>query len=283
MPGEGSVFWISLPLDPGCPADASGTTAQEGAPQNTRLPAVAKSILIVEDNEINRVVLREMLEAENHIVTEAVNGREGVEKAATTAFDMILMDISMPVMDGMIATQQIRAGNGPSSRSPIIAVTAHALASEIADFERVGIDGYVSKPINRKDLRVIIGTGVAPKLPSASRRGTPINADHLAALRTDIGAELVHDIISRFLEEGEAAVNALIASDKGDAAEVARIAHQLAGSAGLVGAASLHAHLSSLETAAKTGADCHAIEKAVAVSREIWQETRAVLQEDWVT
>ncbi|WP_145963076.1 hybrid sensor histidine kinase/response regulator [Mangrovicoccus ximenensis] len=147
-PGEGSLFWLRVPVRP---IDEAPETA---APARPARPAPRKplDLLLVEDNEINRFVARAMLEAEGHKVTEAVNGRIGVDCAAAHRFDAILMDISMPEMDGPEAARLIRAGSGASARVPIIAVTAHALPEEIATFREAGMDACISKPLEREVL-----------------------------------------------------------------------------------------------------------------------------------
>lgn len=108
---------------------------------------------MVEDNAINRTVLSDMLRHDGHSVVDASNGEEGVRLAEMRRFDVILMDVSMPIMDGRVATRTIRDGDGPNAGCPVVAVTAHALPAEIADFRRHGMEHYLSKPIDRAALR----------------------------------------------------------------------------------------------------------------------------------
>ncbi|WP_430523046.1 ATP-binding protein [Ponticoccus litoralis] len=122
--GEGSVFWLQLPMALPGESHAPQATAPVRPPKAERLPPLR--VLVVEDNEINRLVAREFLHRGGHKVTEAPGGAEGVAEAAKTRFDVILMDISMPGMNGIEAARAIREGGGLSANVPIIATTAHA-------------------------------------------------------------------------------------------------------------------------------------------------------------
>ena len=104
-----------------------------------------KTVLLVEDNEDNRIVYSTILRHFGYAVTEALNGEEGIAKARAERPDLILMDISIPVIDGWEATQVLK--HDPKTREiPIIALTAHALASDREKAMEVGCDGYLAKP-----------------------------------------------------------------------------------------------------------------------------------------
>ncbi len=111
-----------------------------------------KTILIVEDNEDNRLIYSQYLTHAGFRVLEATNGLEGVEVTRRERPDIVLMDISMPVMDGLTATRHIKA-DGELSAIPVIALTAHAMASDEAMARDAGCDGYISKPVMPKDVR----------------------------------------------------------------------------------------------------------------------------------
>ena len=103
-------------------------------------------ILLVEDNELNRDMLSRRLVRKGYEVAMAVDGREGIEAARAGAFDLILMDMSLPELDGWEATRQLKAD--PATRpTPIIALTAHAMAGDRERAMEVGCDDYDSKPI----------------------------------------------------------------------------------------------------------------------------------------
>ncbi|WP_081533983.1 ATP-binding protein [Rhodovulum sp. P5] len=152
-PGMGSTFRVRLPMPPVSVPDLAGAVP-EG---DTAAATPALNILLVEDNRVNRRLARAMLEKLGHVVTEAVDGAEGVEKAFGTPYDVILTDISMPRLDGVEAVRRIRAG-GASRHARIIALTAHAMPDEIARFRAAGMDDVGTKPVSRKQL----GTMLAP-------------------------------------------------------------------------------------------------------------------------
>ena len=104
-----------------------------------------KMVLLVEDNEDNRIVYSTILKHFGYEVTEALNGEEGIAKARSEKPDLILMDISIPIIDGWDAPQVLT--HDPSTKAiPIIALTAHALASDREKAMEVGCDGYLAKP-----------------------------------------------------------------------------------------------------------------------------------------
>lgn len=110
-------------------------------------------ILLVEDNEMNRDMLSRRLSRKGHEVEMAENGRRGVEMAASGGYDLILMDMSLPVMDGWEATRRIKA-DPATAGVPVIALTAHAMASDRAAALEAGCDDYDSKPV---DLPRLLG------------------------------------------------------------------------------------------------------------------------------
>jgi signal transduction histidine kinase/CheY-like chemotaxis protein len=139
-------------------------------------PAVSRAtpqhlnILVAEDNAINRRLVTKLLESEGHTATPAVNGKQAVQLFAAGKFDLVLMDLEMPEMDGFEATELIRAGEPRGSRVPIYALTAH---SQTGDRERCiagGMDGHISKPIEVDDVLNIIAEVVpaAPQLEAVS-------------------------------------------------------------------------------------------------------------------
>ena len=103
-------------------------------------------ILLVEDNEMNRDMLSRRLERKGYTVTCAVDGREGVAKAQSQKPDLILMDMSLPVLDGWVATQQLK-GDAATRAIPVIALTAHAMAEDEKKAREAGCDDYDTKPI----------------------------------------------------------------------------------------------------------------------------------------
>ena len=107
---------------------------------------------MVEDNEINQALMLAMLAPLNHLVDIAADGHEAVAAARRTAYDIVLMDINMPKMDGVEATRIIRAMGGAFAAVPIIAVTANAMVGDREQYLAAGLSDYLSKPIDRTQL-----------------------------------------------------------------------------------------------------------------------------------
>ena len=112
---------------------------------------MSQRILIVEDQEDNRAILRDLLSAAGYALIEAGSGEEGVELAERERPDLILMDIQLPIMDGYEATRRIKS-NAPLKSIPIIAVTSYALSGDEAKARAAGCDGYVTKPFSPRQL-----------------------------------------------------------------------------------------------------------------------------------
>jgi len=114
-------------------------------------------ILLVEDNEMNRDMLSRRLQRKGFEVVIAVDGKAGVEMASSTSPDIILMDLSLPVMDGWEATRQIKA-NPATQGIPVIALTAHAMSGDEVKAREAGCDDYDTKPVNLNRLLEKIGS-----------------------------------------------------------------------------------------------------------------------------
>ena len=139
-PGLGSTFRIEIA---GADAQAAATSAGLGAALLEGL-----RFLVVEDNRINRMIAVKLLESLGASAQTASDGATGVAAAASAAFDLILMDIQMPDMDGLEACRRIRAQGGPCAATPIIALTANVLAHQRETYLAAGMDGVVGKPIS---------------------------------------------------------------------------------------------------------------------------------------
>jgi CheY-like chemotaxis protein len=120
------------------------------------------NILLVEDNEMNRDMLSRRLERKGHSVSIALDGAEGLNKARSDAPDLILMDMSLPVIDGWEATRQLKADEA-TRRIPIIALTAHAMASDEQKARESGCDDFDTKPIELPRLLDKIDALLQPK------------------------------------------------------------------------------------------------------------------------
>jgi signal transduction histidine kinase/ActR/RegA family two-component response regulator len=143
----GSTFVLLLPL-----ADAMLDVAAETAETSAPAPSRRLHVLVADDNPINQRLLMAMLDSAGHTASIAQNGREAVEAVSAQDFDIVLMDVQMPVMDGVQATAQIRGMPPPKCNIPIIALTADALQGAEDRYRAVGMDGYLSKPLSVRAL-----------------------------------------------------------------------------------------------------------------------------------
>jgi len=145
---EGSTFFFSIPVE----RAREEVTAQTGTPVRTCVRKL--SILVAEDNPINRLFLQKSLEKLGHRVVCATNGQEALDHLAKSVVDCVLMDIQMPVMDGSQATRYIRDKFGRSL--PVIALTAHALQGDREKYLQGGFDEYLAKPVSIEELTKVI-------------------------------------------------------------------------------------------------------------------------------
>ena len=165
-PGKGSCFRFILPLQiPAAVAD-NPVVQLPSSPAGIAPKTSGLDVLLVEDNAVNQLVARRLLEKMGHRVTLAVNGQEAVNMiAAGKGFDIVLMDIQMPVLGGIEATQQIRAIETSSGlpRLPIIAITANAMQGDRETYLAAGMDDYIAKPFKPDDLAGKVRTLVGEK------------------------------------------------------------------------------------------------------------------------
>ena len=163
-PGVGSTFWFAVRVRPGVapagePRLEAATPAAEGG---------AMRVLLAEDNATNQYLIRAYLEARGHGVVTVENGAEAVRAAAGGGFDVILMDVQMPEMDGPTAARAIRVLPGPAATVPIVALTANALRGDRESYLAAGMTDYISKPI---DFEALVGalrrarSGAPPRPP----------------------------------------------------------------------------------------------------------------------
>jgi CheY-like chemotaxis protein len=159
--GRGAAFTLVLPLARA--ADAARTEpVAETVPDSGRAPRV----LVVDDHPVNREVARVMLEAFGCEVAEAVDGVEAVAAVDAEAFDLILMDVRMPRMDGLDATRAVRAAG---ARTPIVAMTADAMPEDVARCLASGMDAHMAKPISQAGLLRVLTQALTAEGDAASR------------------------------------------------------------------------------------------------------------------
>jgi PAS domain S-box-containing protein len=207
------------------------------------------NILVAEDNPTNQALVRLLLEDQRHRVTLVPDGREAVGKSGEEPFDLILMDIQMPQMDGFEATAAIRQRErATGAHIPIVAMTAHAMAGDRERCLEEGMDAYVSKPLRPDDLFVTIEGLFAPEHDRSSVDGARLSADF------GHNQTVLAEVIRVFLSDAPAQAAALrAATDAGDAGSIAAAAHALKGSVGLFSKGAAYEAARALERAARAG------------------------------
>jgi len=153
-PGQGSTFSVILELPIAQPSAAPVVTSTAVASPNSR----PLSILLVEDNALNQRVASQLLSRDGHQVTLADDGQQALELLANQNFDLVFMDMQMPVMDGLTATRAIRSREQAtgSQRHKVIAMTANVQDSDRDDCLAAGMDDFLTKPLNAGQLRALI-------------------------------------------------------------------------------------------------------------------------------
>ncbi|HXL21598.1 MAG TPA: PAS domain S-box protein [Candidatus Dormibacteraeota bacterium] len=284
-PGRGSKFFFTLPF--GAISEASrrpspGTVplagecglvvdkeTEQGRAEGAK-PGRSLRVLLAEDNRVNQKLALRLLAKMGHKSVLAANGQEAVELVRHSEFDLILMDIQMPVMGGLEAVRQIRAlerENG--SRNTIIAMTAFAMAGDPEKYLASGMDGYVSKPIRVEALVAEIARCTNGRTPKKEDHMQSSNADaprsdfEVAELleRVDNDRELLRELLDIFKEDAPRYVETLRdAVARGDAAKIASEAHALRGMLSNLSAKKAAAAAATLERLANQG---HAADFAV--------------------
>jgi PAS domain S-box-containing protein len=225
--------------------------------------APGRKILLVEDHPVNRKLALLLLQRGGHEVDTAENGREAVEAVLQHPYDLVFMDVQMPEMDGIEATRLIRAQEPADRRIPIIAMTAHAMQGDRERCLKAGMDDYITKPIQPKELANVIqrwantdAVRQAEPTPQADERmaaDAPLNVKSaLSTFGEDYGFYM--ELLTEWIERLPSDIQQLReASALHDPSGVAASAHRLKGVAINFGAQTLGAHATELETLARAG------------------------------
>ncbi len=276
--GEGSRFWFTVKLSEGNEEALRRVNASLPEPLEMAKPL---SLLLVEDNDINALVARTFLEKMGHSVKHAETGEDAVQIADESTFDAILMDISLPGIDGIEATRRIREQNdGRLAAIPVIAMSAHVFQNEIAIVLESGMSAFVGKPVSPAQLAAVIESVVADPdqqvAPAAAVDAGTVD-EHREVLSRDVlnedltvlGDERVSLMINRFLEQSDGVMAKLEQTvDQQDWAGVAYNAHYLKGSAASLGLQRLDFSAGVLEAVAKEHGGEKADEALAAVRKE---------------
>ncbi len=214
-------------------------------------------VLLAEDNVVNQRVVASLLEKQGHHVVVACTGQEAVAAATSSAFDLALMDVQMPVLDGLEATARIRAAEAATGRPrlPILALTAHAMKGDRERCLDAGMDGYLVKPIKAKHLLAALRDNVLTPTPDdpVAREKEVLDLEEAWA-RVGGDERLLRSLAGVFLESGiEQLAQLRDAAAHGDAVTVRRLAHLLRGGMGIFGAHAAVAAAERVESLAHAG------------------------------
>lgn len=268
IPGRGSTFAVMI--ETGALDQVSFLTPEEilgddsaaaGGDQGNWIFPAGKRILVVDDGPENRELVTLVLEENGLKVEQAENGQVGMEMALTGKFDLILMDMSMPVMDGFTSTRLIRE-NGLTL--PVFALTAHAMKGFEKEIMDVGCSGYLTKPIDIDHLMTVLAetlggyrseTGSKPMIEIMHKEpATSVSQIDAPLISRLSGKPRLRPAIEKFTGRLDEQLNLLeTAYKKNDFAEIASLAHWLKGAAGTVGYDAFTEPAAELEQQAKAG------------------------------
>lgn len=268
-PGKGSTFWINLELEASteaCVNDTQLAFSGQPAPVNSRFQG---KVLVAEDNPVNQQVIQLMLQSlglKNRIVE---NGQAVLEALAEDKYDLLFMDCQMPVMDGYTTTDKIRHSIDPSSRIPIIALSANALDEDRERCLAAGMDDFVAKPIDQekliRSLSKWLDVDISPA-PSAINTATKeatngdraqpvasIDIKRLSYLKS-LSTEQFRKLAGSFLQHtGERVAHLRRAVEEGNLDSAKSIAHAMKGSSATFGAKSFFERSTQIDQLAKHG------------------------------
>jgi signal transduction histidine kinase/CheY-like chemotaxis protein len=224
-------------MAPSAAQTASAASQVQGSGEEGPVRLTGLRVLLAEDNIVNQRLAARLLQKQGHSVTVANNGREALALFDRQSFDLILMDVQMPEIDGLEATARIREREqGTGRHTPIIAMTAHVMKGDRERCLEAGMDNYVAKPIQIKEVLKAIETA----LPGGSHAGSPTNATETyrtaALARVNGDEELLRELTQLFLDDCPRLIAELQAAmEQKDATGLRRAAHTLKGAVGIFG------------------------------------------------
>ena len=267
-PAGGSIFWLELPV---------GDITQLAAPPSDQLqadrPAVGKRVLLVDDIAMNRDVIGTFLRAAGHTVVLADCGLEAIRLAREETFDLILMDVRMPEMDGLEATGRIRALPAPHGGVPVVALTACAFSDHVAQCQAAGMNGHIAKPVDYKTLVKVIEEATGPASPVAAQHEPAAGFDR-AILDQTLGFMPPQDGSRHLSALRERLVDILrLLDEPASPQEQADAGHALISAAGMFGFPSLSNVSRSFEEAVASASP-----QTEQIAEQLAAETRAALE-----
>jgi signal transduction histidine kinase/CheY-like chemotaxis protein/HPt (histidine-containing phosphotransfer) domain-containing protein len=243
-PGRGSTFWFVVPLGVG-----RGAVAAEGPARPS--PSSSLRILVAEDNRVNQEVARGLLEQLGHQVDVVDDGQAAVEAVRRRSYDVVLMDVHMPELDGLDAARAIRRLPSAAARTPIIALSASALPDETRACLAAGMDGYLAKPVDPVALAQALAGRARTTDVAEATAATPVQDEtYLRALGEALGPAKLLEIVARGADDLQRHHERLQRAHAArDLAQVRAAAHALRGIAANLGLTALAALSGDIEEA----------------------------------
>jgi two-component system, sensor histidine kinase and response regulator len=245
------------------------------------VPARSLRVLVAEDNVVNQKVAERMLQKLGCHVDIVSNGFEAVDALGHVPYDIVFMDCNMPEMDGLTATERIRATEEEGKHTIIVALTANAMKGEREKCLEVGMDDYLAKPVVQKSMAETIERWRAKLVhqePAQAEQQvvTPdqqvidrSRLDELADLGDEENATWLQSIVDNFREDASSRiVKLVVAAETGDSRQLEQVAHALKGSCGNIGAMTMAAHAQSLQMLGRSGTVHGAVDMIAALERE---------------
>ena len=234
------------------------------------------SILLVEDLAMNQELACAILERAGHKVDIANDGGEAVRAVQAKSYDLVLMDIQMPKVDGITATRMIRALNGPASRVPIVAMTANVLPEQVREFSRVGMNGYVAKPIKQPVLQAAIARALSePRAELADVEDEPTESGFDSGIFSSVAAMLPAERLQTHLASFEQQLQKYLATGA-EQDDLKAVAHKIVSQAGTFGFIDLSEKCRAFEQACDGG---WPVEHALAAARSSTRKALALVPE----
>jgi signal transduction histidine kinase/DNA-binding response OmpR family regulator len=265
-PGRGSCFAFTIPL----PRASGEVTPERAAVPPPPPPTEGRSyrVLLADDNRINQRLVATLLQGAGHQVDIVEDGRRAVEAAAEADYDIVLMDVQMPVLDGVQATRRIRALPPPRGKVRVVALTADAIAGAEHRYLAAGMDGYLSKPLSPRALFAQLDALAHGPTQSAVQ----VDPTAIATLRSVFSEEQFEQFVDESLTDVDQRMAHLaVLLDQGDHGAAARQAHDLVSLAGNCGLRMVSETARGLERACRQG--------DVAEANALFRDLRRALEE----